>query len=206
MTGHDGVARSVRRQCDRRAKGHHPPRCGDAARRDSCSRACQGRRDDCGAAVPPDDHVRHHRVRLLAAQDRNQSAPADAQAGRRRRDPGAPGGAGARQAADHARLHVRRRAGVGAMGHPRAEARRRGSRARHPAGAAARLRSQRPAHRLWRRLLRHDHRQVSRDETDRGRRHRLCGPGSRGGPGHRTRRPPRSRANGTGNDRFPRVA
>ena len=44
-----------------------------------------------------------------------------------------------------------------AVGHPRADGGRAGSRARYSDRAARLLRPRRPPHRLWRRLLRHDH-------------------------------------------------
>ncbi len=55
---------------------------------------------------------------------------------------------------------------------------------------------QRPSHRLWRRLLRHDDREAARHEAGGRGRHRLRGPGNRVGPGYAARRAPRSRANG----------
>ena len=69
------------------------------------------------------DHARRDRVGLFAAQERDQSGAADAQARGGRRDAGVAGGGGPRQAADHARLGVRRGLGAGVWGirEPKAE-------------------------------------------------------------------------------------
>ena len=48
------------------------------------------------------------------------------------------------------------------LGHPRAAAGCAGGLSRHHAGAAGGVRSRGPSHRLWRRLLRHDHRPAAR--------------------------------------------
>ena len=91
-----------------------------------------------------------------AAQERDQSAAADAPARGCRRAAGAAGRRRARQAADHARLGVRRALGSGVWG------------IREPKPEApevfpdillvplAGVRPRRLSHRLWRRLLRHD--------------------------------------------------
>ena len=81
------------------------------------------------------------------------------------------------------------------LGHPRAEARRAGSRARHSAGAASGLRPHRPPHRLRRRLLRYDDRAIAFAQDSDRRRHCLCRPGSSRRAGDGARRAARSRAN-----------
>jgi len=59
-------------------------------------------------------------------------------------------------------------AGLRRLGHPRAQARRAGGASRYPDRAAACLRPPRPAHRLRRRLLRHDHHGVARAKARHG--------------------------------------
>jgi hypothetical protein len=62
-----------------------------APRCSACGDAQSGRAGDRGPRVSPCHRSGHDRVRLHAAEKRNQSAAADAQARRRRRDTGAAG-------------------------------------------------------------------------------------------------------------------
>ena len=74
---------------------------------------------------------------------------------------------------------LRRAARLRRLGHPRADGRRAGSLSRHHAGAARGLRPAGPAHRLWRGLLRHDHRAHPRHEAGDRHRPRFCRAGGR---------------------------
>ena len=100
-----------------RPKADAAPRGAGAARRAAAARSAQAAAEAIAArAVSGRDRARRDRLRLLAAQERDQSAAADAQARRGRRAARAAGGGGARQAADHARLEVRRAARPPACG------------------------------------------------------------------------------------------
>ena len=111
----------LQRHC--RCQSRHPPGSARPPRWPAGRHACRRRPGDRGAPVSDRHGGGCDRLRLHAAEERDQSHPADAQTRGCRRATGAARDRRTRAAAHHARLFLRAAAGVGSLGHPRTGAR-----------------------------------------------------------------------------------